>query len=270
MLAGASCLSAERKQRLCDNAFPKLHAPLNRSILTTLGRTVNTDRQAAFIAGALLLLMLLILLLYNSQFGFTPSDSKADWGTFGDYFGGILNPVIGMLGFIGILRSLRMQQLQLNTMKRDKAADEVLEAVKDMDKRLNESLASSVGFVRTAEPIPRDTELFVSHMVSEALRGAKQLGDSPSYSAFISMCNETGSVVGVAVGEIRALLVQMADLVSHHPSQSMNEYSPVLFYYVNKAARLIPMMKDIGGIPETAVAFYEQEQWNRHQASTSS
>ncbi|RMQ99967.1 hypothetical protein [Pseudomonas syringae group genomosp. 7] len=228
------------------------------------------DRHAAGIVAALLLLMLLILLLYNSQFGFTPSDSKGDWGTFGDYFGGILNPIIGMLGFIGILRSLRMQQLQLNTMKRDKLAEEVLEAVKDIDKRINESLASSVGFVRTTVPIVRDTELFISHMVAEGQRGAKRLADSPGYNDFTKTSNEAGSVVGVAVAEIRALVVQMADLVRHHPSNTMNEYSPVLFYYVSKTAKLIPMLKDIGGIPETTVAFYEHERWNRHQAPTSS
>ncbi|MGZ9707440.1 hypothetical protein ACXX81_15670 [Pseudomonas sp. GNP013] len=228
------------------------------------------DRHAAGIVAALLLLMLLILLLYNSQFGFVPSDSKGDWGTFGDYFGGILNPIIGMLGFIGILRSLRMQQFQLNNMKHDKLAEEVLEAVKDIDKRINESLASSVGFVRTTVPIVRDTELFISHMVAEGQRGAKRLGDSKGYSDFMKTSNEAGSVVGVAVADIRALVVQMADLVTHHPSNSMNEYSPVLFYYVSKTAKLIPMLKDIGGMPETTAAFYEHERWTRHRAPTSS
>jgi len=227
------------------------------------------DRQAVAIVAALLLLMLLILFLYNSQFGFIPSDSKADWGTFGDYFGGILNPIIGMLGFIGILRSLRMQQVQLNTMKRDKIADEVLEAVKDMDKRLNECLASSIGFVRTASPRPHDTELFVSHMVAESLRGAKKLGDSQSYNNFIQMSNEPGSVIGVAVNDIRTLLIQMADLVRHHQSQSVSDYSPVLFYYVNKAIRLIPMMRDIGGLPEASVSFYQQERWIHRHGSAS-
>jgi hypothetical protein len=228
------------------------------------------DRHAAGIVAALLLLMLLILLLYNSQFGFMPSDSKGDWGTFGDYFDGILNPIIGMLGFIGILRSLRMQQFQLNAMKRDKLAEEVLEAVKDIDKRINESLSSSVGFVRTTFPSIKDTELFVSHMVAESQRGAKRLGDSPGYTNFLKTSNEAGSVVGVAVADVRALAVQMADLVSHHPSHSMNEYSPILFYYVSKTAKLIPMLKDIGGIPESTVAFYEQERWTRHQAPTPS
>nr|WP_244633938.1 hypothetical protein [Pseudomonas coleopterorum] len=207
--------------------------------------------------------MLLLLLMYNSQFGFMPSDSKGDWGTFGDYFGGVLNPIIGMLGFIGILRSLRMQQLQLNTMKHDKLAEEVLEAVKDIDKRINESLALSVGFVGT-------TKIFVSHMVAEGQRGAKKIGDSPSYFEFIKTCNEAGSVIGVAVADIRELVVQMANLISHHPSHARNEYSPVLFYYVSKTAKLIPMLRDIGRIPKATAAFYEQERWTRHQAPISS
>lgn len=134
------------------------------------------NRQAIYIVPTLLLLMLLLVLMYNSQFGFLPSDTKGDWGTFGDYFGGILNPVIGMLGFIGILRSLRMQQLPLNTMKRDKIAEEVLEAVKDIDKRINDNLVSSVGLVKTTAPPIRDIELSCRTWSRKASEVQRSLG----------------------------------------------------------------------------------------------
>ena len=219
------------------------------------------NHQTLGIVVPLLVVMLLVILLYNMQFGFHPSKTKADWGTFGDYFGGVLNPVIGMLGFVGILNSLRMQQHQLVSMKRDQMAEEVLDAVKDIDARMTKALAVWVGAAPNGGPFAKLTDILVSHMAFEGRRGAKALGDSTAYADFIRTSNMAGSVNSVPVNEIRRLVIQLRDLVRHHPSHSRDEYSPVLFYYVNKAAELIPMLEDIGGLPAEVGAFYRDKKW---------
>lgn len=217
--------------------------------------------QTKWIVVTLLGVMLLVAELYNFQFGFHPSDEKADWGTFGDYFGGVLNPIIGMLGFVGILNSLHMQQNQLVSMKRDQLAEEVLDAVKDIDARMTTALAVWVGTTINGGAFAKLTDVLVSHMAFEGRRGAKALGDSPAYSEFIKTCNMAGSVNSVPVNEIRRLVIQLRDLVRHHPSHSRDEYSPVLFYYVNKAAELMPMLEDIGDMPTQVTAFYRDRRW---------
>ncbi|WP_234778815.1 hypothetical protein [Pseudomonas amygdali] len=217
--------------------------------------------QTKWVVVTLLGVMLLVAELYNFQFGFNPSDEKADWGTFGDYFGGVLNPIIGMLGFVGILNSLHMQQNQLVSMKRDQLAEEVLDAVKDIDARMTMALAVWVGTTTNGGPFAKLTDLLVSHMAFEGRRGAKALGDSAAYAEFIKTCNMTGSVNSVPVNEIRRLVIQLRDLVRHHPSHSRDEYSPVLFYYVSKAAELMPMLEDIGDMPAQVAAFYRDKRW---------
>lgn len=224
-----------------------------------------TQFQVKFLGRALGLIMLGVAGFFVWHFGLTPSSKHEDWGTFGDYFGGVLNPLFALFGFVGIMRSLHLQQEQIASVQRDKIAEEVLEAVKDIDLRINIALGSHVGVVRARSINTADTELFVSHMVAEGLRGAKKCGDSSSYAEFIKTCRQTGSVVGVAVAEVQSLVTQLADIVRHHPSHSKDEYSPVLFYYVNKAARLIPMLEDIGGISNDTMAFYKDVRWTRQQ-----
>lgn len=216
--------------------------------------------QTKWIVVTLLVVMLLVAELYNFQFGFHPSDDKGDWGTFGDYFGGVLNPIIGMLGFVGILNSLHMQQQQLASMKHDQMAEEVLDAVKDIDARMTKALAVWVG-AASGGPFVKLTDVLVSHMAFEGMRGAKALGDSAGYTNFIKTCNMAGSVNSVPVNEIRSLVIQLRDLVRHHPGHSRDEYSPVLFYYVNKAAELMPMLEDIGDMPAQVTAFYRDKRW---------
>ena len=43
-----------------------------------------------------------------------PSDSAATWGTFGDYFGGLLNPIIAFTALYWLTRSVRLQKEELN------------------------------------------------------------------------------------------------------------------------------------------------------------
>ena len=51
-----------------------------------------------FIIGGTVIFSAIPFVFYLFKFGsFTFSDSKADWGTFGDYLGGLLNPLISIL-----------------------------------------------------------------------------------------------------------------------------------------------------------------------------
>jgi len=55
----------------------------------------------------------IVLKLYLDQFKGGFSASNADWGTFGDYVGGVLNPVFGLLSFTGLLLTIYLQGKEL-------------------------------------------------------------------------------------------------------------------------------------------------------------
>lgn len=61
-----------------------------------------------------------VVISYFSTFGFHGlGDEKGDWGTFGDFIGGVLNPLLSLCGFIALLWTLLEQREQLN--RTDKA-----------------------------------------------------------------------------------------------------------------------------------------------------
>lgn len=55
------------------------------------------------------LLAMCMLALYIKNFGATPSSRQDIWGQFGDYFGGILNPLLSSLALAAVLVTLRIQ-----------------------------------------------------------------------------------------------------------------------------------------------------------------
>jgi predicted RNase H-like HicB family nuclease len=63
--------------------------------------------------GVVCIIVLIVLGFYFFNFHNGLSKGNGDWGTFGDYFGGILNPVIAAFAFYLIARTYELQKTEL-------------------------------------------------------------------------------------------------------------------------------------------------------------
>jgi uncharacterized membrane protein len=54
-----------------------------------------------------------IVVVYRWNFQGTLSNAGADWGQFGDYVGGVLNPIFGLLALIALLFTISLQSREL-------------------------------------------------------------------------------------------------------------------------------------------------------------
>jgi len=93
-------------------------------LISDAGRT-NVLMWITTAVGALI--ALIVVLLYKSHFG-SIEDTHERWGQFGDYFGGVLNPIFSFLGLVAILVTLRLQISQTrqslkDTIRQNKRAD---------------------------------------------------------------------------------------------------------------------------------------------------
>jgi len=61
---------------------------------------------------------LVVLGLYFGNFHYGLSDKNDDWGTFGDYFGGILNPILAAFVLYWIVETYKLQKTELQETKR--------------------------------------------------------------------------------------------------------------------------------------------------------
>lgn len=72
----------------------------------------------------------LVLVIYMGKFaaqsGYSLSEKTSVWGEFGDYFGGVLNPIFSFLAFTGVLFTVFLQARQLD-IARDHANFEELQ-----------------------------------------------------------------------------------------------------------------------------------------------
>lgn len=75
--------------------------------------TAKTAKIFFTILGLAGLAFLIVASLYFFNFGVNPSEDHAQWGQFGDYLGGTLNPIFGFLTLIAILMTLTAQVRQL-------------------------------------------------------------------------------------------------------------------------------------------------------------
>ena len=200
--------------------------------------------------------IVVIATTYIATFGVSRSLDQAVWGTFGDYFGGILNPIFALFAFFGALWSLNLQMKQVAQLGMDKKAAEILQVVKDIDNRLAELLNT---FVATTS----GRNVLIIHMVAEAKRigeqenaDSKYLAAEDIYIKFLEDSKSSGSLTGMAVREMTDQVSTMSEFLNRYPQQQGGGYAPITEYYIAKTSRLIPMLHDVGGLHASTRTFF--------------
>lgn len=193
-----------------------------------------------------------VLYPYFKTFGFLSGD-KSDWGAFGDFFGGTLNPLFALFAFLGVLHSLRIQMNQTEQLAVDKQGAEILTVIKDLDARLERLMVSSVGW-------NGPDALLIHHMIAESERGRGPIEGSDAYAQFVSIARQNGTMVEATVREIRACVIAMHDFTLRYPREDKGKYAPIIDYYILKTSRVVTMLRDVGGLPEAVCSFYPKPQ----------
>jgi len=222
-----------------------------------------SPRFILIVAGVALSFMAAVVAVYLDMYGVSRVYDQATWGAFGDYFGGILNPIFALFAFLGVLWSLDVQMKQVRQLALDKKADEILQVVKDIDARLSELLQTHVG-------ADSGRNVLVVHMVAEANRLFKQEGYADTkfldaadiYMDFLKASNSPSSLIGMAAREIADQVSSMCEFLKRYPRLQEGEYAPIIEYYTIKTCRLIPMLNDANALSDATRSFFERKTSN--------
>lgn len=213
-----------------------------------MGGTLNKKLLMLVVVFAFCLIAVLIF-MYINNFGVIRSDLQADWGAFGDYFGGILNPVFGLCAFLGVLWSLDIQIKQLKQISLDKQGEELLVVIKDIDARIGELMNVEVG--KTS-----GESLFIHHMVAECDRGAGVLGSSDAYTMFVDIARQSGSILEAPARELKNKIITLHRFLLLYPQGQKGGNAPVVEYYIDKISGLVKMLDEVGGVPSEVSDFF--------------
>lgn len=228
-----------------------------------------TKRRIYLIAvGTPLTLVLVAIALYVANFGTKLSSSQDIWAQFGDYFGGILNPLFAMFAFLALLWSISLQarefhaasillsqqakaaQEQLDLLKRQQLREDLLHVIREISNGLDDFIALDVSAPGS------QVRISVSLVLAEAQRIATEGGSSASYSAFLAYAMESGTVVEAHVRTANYLIKQMRIFLEQYSQFEGNSYSPMILYYANKSYRLLDLLETIGCLPADARQFF--------------
>ena len=209
-----------------------------------------------------------ISLTYIVAFGTTRSADPAVWGQFGDYFGGILNPLFALAAFLSALWSISVQQREsraaskqlavqteiarneLEGLASERLGEEFLHVIRDIDQRLGSLLQIVISTPGAAQTIT------ISQMVAEAERLATSGGTSASFAQFLLQANTPGSVIEAPVREIKYLVNKLREFLGHYSKHKATGFAPVLVYYADKAYQLLHMLEAVGGMPTDTREFF--------------
>ena len=228
---------------------------MNRRILLT-----------AFILAVLLIAA--VALPYIEQFGSKRSADQELWGQFGDYFAGLLNPLFSLLAFLALMYSLVLQReevqrnqtrfkaqyaiakKELDDYAREKLASELLAVLKDIDQRLDLVLKTVVS------PTGAETQLTVALIIAEGNRVRSYGASSPSYSSFVSIARESGTVVEATVRDMAHLVAEMKEVLEQFSQYRGTAQAPLIVYYANKTHQMLTPLEDVGAIDHTTRKFF--------------
>jgi hypothetical protein len=209
-----------------------------------------------------------VTIAYITAFGTTRSSDPAIWAQFGEYFGGMLNPLFALAAFLSALWSIRVQQREaraaaehlgaqteiarkeLEALSSDRLGEEFLHVIRDIDYRISNLLQTIISPPGATQPVT------ISLMVAEAERLATTGGTSPSFAQFLQYSNVPGSVVEAPVREIRYLVNRLREFLEHYSKHKATGFAPVLIYYADKAYQLLPMLEAVGGMPADTRQFF--------------
>lgn len=90
---------------------------MNEDFNENLNQTNNVDSNnnvnTKLVVAVICIIVFIVVGLYFSNFHYRLSEKNEAWGTFGDYFGGILNPVIAAFAFYLIAKTYELQKREL-------------------------------------------------------------------------------------------------------------------------------------------------------------
>lgn len=209
-----------------------------------------------------------VVSFYIYNFGTKLSNSQEQWGQFGDYFGGILNPSFSALAFFALLWSISLQDREFKKtsehlteqaensarefqrISNERIAQELMHVMRDIDTRIEKI------FQEVISPPEASHQLTIALMNAEAERLALHNGHSQAYQEFLSLARERGSIIEAKTREIIYLISKMRVFLEQYAGAMSGAYTPTICYYADKTSQILYLAEDIGGLPADTRSFF--------------
>jgi uncharacterized membrane protein len=208
--------------------------------------------------------------------GNEPSKNPSDWGPFGDFIGGVTNPIISFFALLSLLLTLVMQSKQLDAtreqlqhaqettskqfshMEREAKKADITRTLQVLEGRLERLYREPVYFVSDGNLEQWEVYLLLSHATPEVLRKVPALTDlgPPQYRNEYLRTKATLTQLHITLVKFS---MQLTSLVNVDAENDMSWfYEPTLGHLARK-------LKEIGYLPSPDDQTIEHSQTFRNR-----
>lgn len=223
---------------------------------------MRAPKLSFLILGLGLVSFLVVLGAYVLSFGTELSHVHSRWSEFGDFFGGLLNPVLAFLAIVMLFITLMSQMKEfresvkhlessartakdeLDVVRSQAIDNEVLAVLGNADQQISLLLQSEVSDPGT---VPR---LTVFHLCLESRRFSSPQEWTGAYVRFVELAQTPGSVVWSYVHALSETVGRVSEILEAYSRRHRGEYSPTIMYYHHRIVGLTRMLCDTGYLPE--------------------
>ncbi|MDP2633377.1 MULTISPECIES: hypothetical protein [unclassified Pseudoalteromonas] len=201
-------------------------------------------RGLAFVA---FVIMISVLCSIIAQFGFSPDSPIEQWGAFGDFIGGTLNPIFAFLSFICLLMTIVLQntelketrkeftrvananEQQLSLISNQQQKDDTYKVIQKVTERLNKNYNEN-----------RFKEKTLS--LHKIILGGADYNKNLDFKFLYEACLYTNSDEYKIIKYIEKDLFLLKDLLENYDKLTnfeTGEYNPLINFYRNEYLELV-------------------------------
>lgn len=218
---------------------------------------MKESKTAVWILASGLILVAGVLVFYGYYFGSNLSTEHTIWAEFGSFFGGFLSPIIAFLAIIMLYQTLASQIYEFkesvsHLAATAKVAAEDLELAKQrtQDNETLSVLANAEAQISALlECVVSDQgpqpQLKVFHMCLEGGRlDHHGLHWSDSYTRFVEMAQNKGSLVWSYVQALHEITDSMVLILQEYSHRHSGQFSPTILYYHGRLLSISKLLCD--------------------------
>lgn len=101
---------------------------------------------------------------FYCKLGYPLSDDQAVWGTFGDYIGGITNPIYAYLAFAGVVYALLLQRDQMEMMRQHRKLEDLGAIMESVSSTVHSALFEKMVTIKGKQCSVNDALLDISNV----------------------------------------------------------------------------------------------------------
>jgi len=253
----------------------------------------RTNATTAFLVGLVIVALLAaiaVFSLYRSHFDGAWAPAQNTWGEFGDYFGGVLNPILTFITLIALVWALRLQSNELEATryelyetrianKRAAAALEQQKSVADAQLEQLKLEEHKEDLIRVIERVWKDLQLALDEGVTLKLKPTHPKDAQPNYinispNKFIAMVRDENAAYEPILNDptneyvltpLRELIFELEGLLVIFEKLAATDH--VTYYYKRRVWKWLPALSKTLVLPEGVLEFFSPDpqanQFNR-------